>query len=492
MTRSRTGLAVLLALPITPLLLVGCADTVLITTPGGVGVTPGGSQDIELARSVIAEGGIPSGEQFQAEGLFSQHDLPLPPPTEPCAHLLCPGAAAVPIDPVDGSGPRMLVQLGFTGGTDANAFLRPPLNLSLVVDVSGSMADSKLDAVRTALGTLADQLREDDRVSLVAFSDSASLLLPAQPMSPLGTAALRSAIDQLTADGGTSIEAGLQLGYGELVPAAGSFGRSDRLMLFTDARPNVDSTSIDSFLGLVRHYAGAGIGISVFGVGLDLGAELAREISQTRGGNSFFLADQDAIARVFDDEFDFIVSPLGYDLGVEVVASPGLVFTGAWGTPLDGPARTFEFGATTLFASARSGGMGVALGADPTASLPESGPAELAEFALSFTPVGSSEPVAQTLDVVWSGGSEVEGQPVAADSVGVLKMAALVDEVLALESGASFCVGTLGREEAVSRVDAAATHLEDAADLLGDAALTVEVLLMRALADNLRADGWCH
>jgi Ca-activated chloride channel homolog len=470
-------------------LVAGCAmSNISAMAPGDLGVTPGGAQDIGVARAIIEQGGIPDQVHFRAEGLFSEHDLPMS--GSPCDALLCPQAAASPIDPIDGSGPMMLVQVGFGTNVTSDTFERLPLNLALVVDISGSMSGGKLDAVQDALTVLSAELDAADRVALIAFDDVTELRLASRMMDGAGRSALNAAIGGLQTDGGTNIEAGLQMGYGQVSPQAGVDGVSDRVMLFTDAQPNVGATDLDSFLGMVRYYSATGIGISVFGVGLDLGAELAQEVSQTRGGNYFYLADDDAIAQVFDEEFDYIVTPLAYDLEVTVAASAGLEFAGAWGAPLDEPGPEVEFGASTLFLSARDGGIGVALAGVDGVPLPDEEVA-LATFSLSYQPVGADEPVLGELDVAWGGGSVIDEVETDADAVGVYKMAVLLDEYLALTAAAEFCDELVTVDEAMTRIEDATDRIDAVAIHLLDADLSEEAALLTLLAQNVSQGGQC-
>ncbi|MEZ4380795.1 MAG: VWA domain-containing protein [Nannocystaceae bacterium] len=450
---------------------------------GDLGVTPGGVQDNRLARALIEDGLIPAGDTFRVEGIFSEHDLPFT-DADTCAAVLCPRAALARHEPLDGRGGQLLVQIGFATNIHSESFEREPLNLALAVDISGSMSGEKIDAVRDALHTLTDQLGADDRVALIAFDDASDLRLKSTVMDASGRASLHAQIDGLEVRGGTNIEAGLSLAFEQVAPHAGAAGVEDRVMLLTDAQPNVGATGLDSFLGMTRYYAEAEVGTSVFGVGLDLGAELAQEMSAVRGGNYFFLADAEAIATVFDDEFDYIVTPLAYDFEATVRAAEGWVFGEAYGAPLDQPSEGVQIGASTLFLSARGGGVGVALRPGASEAIPATAES-VADFDLSYLPVGAEDPEVFAASVPWSGGLPYQASFVAADDLGVFKMAALVDEYLALQAGADFCASKLPQADARARVVEAAARLDEVATILGDDALADESALMHQLADNI-------
>ena len=91
-------------------------------------------------------------------------------------------------------------------------------------------------------------------------------------------------------------------------------------------------------------------GLSVFGVGLNFGNELVYHISKLRGGNFFFLESPEKIAKVFDTEFDYLVTPLVYDLKVRIETPKGLKLKAVYGLP------TWKPGDEFLAARQKSGG----------------------------------------------------------------------------------------------------------------------------------------
>jgi len=89
---------------------------------------------------------------------------------------------------------------------------RPRVNITLVVDRSGSMdIRNRLGLVQSSLALLADRLDPDDTVSVVSFEDQARPILEPTPISD--TDAIVAAIEELKPGGSTNLEAGLRLGY---------------------------------------------------------------------------------------------------------------------------------------------------------------------------------------------------------------------------------------------------------------------------------------
>ncbi|MBX3218803.1 MAG: VWA domain-containing protein, partial [Labilithrix sp.] len=111
------------------------------------------------------------------------------------------------------------------------AAVRAPISLAVVLDTSGSMSGEKIeDAKRSVLRLLSD-MRDDDEITVIRYSDTSELL---QPLTRVGSvrAALSARIREITAEGGTNIPGGLSHGLRSLDEAAK--GRVRRIVLVSD------------------------------------------------------------------------------------------------------------------------------------------------------------------------------------------------------------------------------------------------------------------
>ena len=295
-------------------------------------------------------------------------------------------------------------------------------------------------------------------------------------MDEAGRDRMLQAIDNLATNGSTDMESGMRKGYDQLAPSEPG---NHRLMVFTDAQPNTGLTDESDFVQLVREQAEVGVGTTLFGAGDDLGSELADVIAKVRGGSYHYL-DQGAIARLFHDEFDFLVTPIAYDLDVRVIARDGLRIDEVYGAPVDG--EEIRFGASTLFLSARSGGMGATFDITPEEGAES---LDLATLAVTYTPVGG-EPITATLEAAWEGGAFLG----ASDDLGVHKMGVLVDQYLAMQSASRWCDAPgdgAETEDAATVLDETIARLSATATALADEALSTEVELLQKLRENLDA-----
>jgi Ca-activated chloride channel family protein len=295
---------------------------------GGVGATPGGAQDMSFIRAQIQSGAIPQPGNFYVEGIFSEYDLPIN--GEPAKTTFCIRTASGFSADAGIPDPGIYVQLGFSSNVDPATFHRNPLNLSVVVDRSGSMAGEKLEGVKVAVGRLVDQLGETDVFSLVQFDHTMQVLVNPAPVSD--KAAIQKIISSICSGGSTNMDIGLRKGY-ELVKGNLGCGKSPRVMLFTDAMPNTGDFSTANFISIVGVGAADGIGLTAFGVGLDFDQQLINYIATQRGGNYFYLQNREKIETVFDLDFDYMVTPIAYDLKAVIEPLGDLKIASAYGFP---------------------------------------------------------------------------------------------------------------------------------------------------------------
>ncbi|HEX8669655.1 MAG TPA: VWA domain-containing protein [Allosphingosinicella sp.] len=332
-------------------------DASIVVT--GTRVRQGGAQDIGHFRSIAADVGMPRPESLTVEGLLGEHDLDLP-VAGGCRQLFCLAtesmAANLPLRPDD----KLFVGLGFASNVDAATWRREPLNLVAVVDKSGSMSGGPLELVRQSLRQIVGQLREGDQLAIVLYGDRSHVHLQPTAVTADRTALL-AAIAGIESAGSTNMEEGLQVGYDAAFASAPLFRGNTRLMLFTDEQPNVGRTDAASFMGMAEAASRRDIGLTTIGVGVQFDGALASKVSSARGGNLFFIADEEEVRSVFDKQLDTMVSELAHDVRITLTPRPGFRLSGVFGVP-DGLMTEGQDGAVTItvptaFLSTNGGGI---------------------------------------------------------------------------------------------------------------------------------------
>jgi Ca-activated chloride channel family protein len=185
----------------------------------------------------------------------------------------------------EGNSVRHLVaDLAATGAPAARAEA-PPLNLALAIDMSGSMANGKLEAARDTALAVAAALTPRDRLTLVAFDNRAELLLDARTMDAGGRRAAEAALRPLAPRGGTNLWEGWLTAAERIATAMATDARaSHRLLLLSDGQAN---DGITERAELARHAAemlARGIVTSAVGLGDGYDEALLGAMAEAGGG----------------------------------------------------------------------------------------------------------------------------------------------------------------------------------------------------------------
>lgn len=449
---------------------------------GDMGATPGGEQDNGLAQTQISQGQVPKSSAITVEGLLNQYDLPLE--SAPCARTLCidAGWAIMPVLTEERS--VVFVQIGLSSGLDEATFRRAPLNLSVVVDRSGSMWGSKLDSVKIALSRLIDQLGEADRLSIVLFDDQVDVLV--EPTMVTNKAALKNKVGDIFARNATDMASGLRKGSEFVKQYAGQPGIADRVMVFTDAQTNTGDTDQTSFIGIVANNAAHDIGLTLFGVGTDLNQDLVLAISRERGGNYFYLQDAARIEAVFDRDFDYLVTPLAYDLHLSLAPAPGYVITAVYGFPSwRSGSTTVDLVIPTVFLSRNHGAVVARM--DPANRKWPEAQVPLASLSLSYTSASDGTTMTDALEASYLDAAPLGDSSIFYSQRAVRKSVALVNAAVAeIQATQMYWNNRSNVSSAVALLERARENLVSEAGAIEDADLMTEAANVQKLQNNMQ------
>jgi Ca-activated chloride channel family protein len=174
------------------------------------------------------------------------------------------------------------------------AQVQMPLNLSLVLDKSGSMQGKKIENLRQAAKLVVDRLGSQDVISIVAFSDRKYLIAESQPITDRDE--LKRRIDRIRDGGGTAISGGMGQGLAELDKAL-SPDCVSRMLLLTDGQTFGDEKQC---LKLGKQAGDKGIVVNALGLGDDWNEDLLDDIAEGSGGVADFIDSPDKIVEFFE------------------------------------------------------------------------------------------------------------------------------------------------------------------------------------------------
>jgi Ca-activated chloride channel family protein len=189
-----------------------------------------------------------------------------------------------------------------------------PLNLCLVIDRSKSMAGVRMQRVKNAAYRIIDECKSTDIISMVAFSDDAEVIVPAQRLTD--PRAAKTMVSTIRADGATAILAGLRQGVGQLQRFRAP-EYVNHLILITDGRTYGDEAECMQVATRARE---DGIGISGMGIGEDWNDRFLDSLASETGGSSAYVNNVDAVAQFLHERIRSLAT--AYAERSRLVATP--------------------------------------------------------------------------------------------------------------------------------------------------------------------------
>jgi Ca-activated chloride channel family protein len=197
-------------------------------------------------------------------------------------------------------------------------------NLVLLLDVSGSMAPpDRLPLIKAALLMFVETLAPHDRLAIVTYAGSSRIALPSTPVRQ--RSAIEHAIDRLQAGGSTNGGEGIITAY-RTAREAFVTGGVNRVILATDGDFNVGIVNRRDLVRLIERERGAGIFLSVFGVGTGNLNDAMMEMLADRGnGHYAYLDSLQEARRVLVRERDAALTVVAKDVKFQVEFNPAEV-----------------------------------------------------------------------------------------------------------------------------------------------------------------------
>lgn len=200
----------------------------------------------------------------------------------------------------------------------------PAANLVFLIDVSGSMGTAnKLPLVKASLKMLTDQLREQDKVSIVVYAGAAGLVLP--PTSGQNKTAIKDALEKLSAGGSTAGGAGIQLAY---KTARENFkaNANNRVILCSDGDFNIGMSSDDEMERLIEQERKSGIYLTVLGYGMgNYKDNKMQKLADKGNGNHAYIDGMTEAKKVLVNEFGGTLFTIAKDVKLQVEFNPAHV-----------------------------------------------------------------------------------------------------------------------------------------------------------------------
>jgi len=266
-------------------------------------------------RRFISNGQLPPKDAVRIEEMINYFTYDYPQPRDEHPFSITTDVAACPWNE-----DHQLVLIGLQGRKIATEDLSPS-NLVFLIDVSGSMAEpNKLPLVQAAFRLLVNQLRSNDRVSIVVYAGNAGLVLPSTRGSEKQT--ILDAIDRLEAGGSTAGGAGIQLAYKVAEENFLQEG-NNRVILATDGDFNVGISSTGELVRFIEGKRDEGISLSVLGFGTDnYKDDRMEQLADKGNGNHFYIDNIQEARKVFIGQMAGTLFTIAKDVKLQIEFNP--------------------------------------------------------------------------------------------------------------------------------------------------------------------------
>lgn len=269
-------------------------------------------------RRLLNQGRLPPRDAVRVEELVNYFPYDYPRPQGNAPFAVTTELAPTPWNP-----DTLLLRIGIQAADPAKDSL-PPANLVLLIDVSGSMtAPEKLPLLKNALKLFVQQLRAQDRLSIVTYASGEAIALP--PTSGREKATILAAINSLQAGGATAGAAGIQMAY-QMAEQAFQPKGINRILLATDGDFNVGISNFDALKNLVEEKRKSGVALSALGFGSgNYNEQLMEQIADVGNGAYSYIDSLQEGQKVLVDEFTSTLATVASDVKIQLEFNPAMV-----------------------------------------------------------------------------------------------------------------------------------------------------------------------
>ena len=201
---------------------------------------------------------------------------------------------------------------------------RPPLNLALVIDKSGSMSGRPLHEAKRCADMVVDRLSASDRLAIVAYDNRVEVVLPSAPVEERGR--FKRAIASIREGGMTNLHGGWHAGATEVARSLRAEGVA-RVLLLSDGQANEGETDPAVIAKHCAELAAADISTSTYGLGESFNEDLMSEMAKAGQGQAHYGRSAEDLIDPFQQEFDLLSALVARKLRLELNPEPGVTIS---------------------------------------------------------------------------------------------------------------------------------------------------------------------
>lgn len=271
-----------------------------------------------VRRFLLSEKMLPPADAIRVEEMINYFDYQYPP-----ANGVHPFAVSTETVDSPWQPNAKVIKIGLKA-KDIDQNNLTPANLVFLVDVSGSMDEpNKLPLVKKTLTILTQQLRSQDKVTLITYSDGDKMVLA--PTSGEKKYKILQAIDDLVAGGGTAGAHAIDMAYQAAEQAYIKEG-INRILIMTDGDFNVGVTDFDALKTMIEQKRKTGVSFSTLGFGSgNYDEQLMEQLADAGNGNYSYIDNENEAKKVLDRQLSSTLATVAQDVKLQVEFNPKTV-----------------------------------------------------------------------------------------------------------------------------------------------------------------------
>jgi len=264
-------------------------------------------------RRFLTDGTLPPADSVRVEEMINYFDYDYAAPEGSAPFSMTHEVSTCPWND-----DHLLVHVGLQG-QEIDERDVPARNLVFLLDVSGSMnSPDKLPLLKRGLGMLVDNLRKQDRISIVVYAGASGLVL--EPTAD--KAEILAALERLESGGSTNGGAGIELAY-RMASKTMIEGGINRVILATDGDFNVGTTDQAALVKMIEDKRKSGVFLSVLGFGTGNLKDATMEKLADKGNGNYAYIDSAAEAKkVLVKEAGSTLVTIAKDVKIQVEFNP--------------------------------------------------------------------------------------------------------------------------------------------------------------------------
>jgi len=217
------------------------------------------------------------------------------------------------------------------------------IDLSIAIDISGSMSGSRINMAKKSLIQLIQKLNDDDNIAISKFNNDSQPIFKYQKVSELKKTDYASEIEKLHANGGTDILKAFEGAYNLMTNNNGNQNQVRRMIIITDMEDRVD----EQLTKFCEKIAKEGIYVTILGISNEFRTDLAELTSNIKGANYVVIKESKDIIKYLVEDFEYLCFQDASELSFEVI-TPYIRIERIVGSGKESVEQMYEKGAWNL------------------------------------------------------------------------------------------------------------------------------------------------